>query len=87
MCNIQYEWGDRLRQEGDRVYFDSFKVYGSKEETTIRLNDHVLIENQDSLSTPFVARVDHFHDNSMAKTDSKRTIVTWFLRSVHVLVQ
>ena len=87
MCNIQYEWGDRLRQEGDRVYFDSLKVYGSKEETTVRLNDHVLIENQDSPSTPFVARVDQFYDNSMAKTDSKRAIVTWFLRSVHLLVQ
>lgn len=77
----KYEWGDVIRKDGERVYFDSLKVYGSKEETIVRINDHVLIENQDNPSNPFVARVEQFYDNSTRKNDSKRAIVSWFLRS------
>ena len=71
-----------IRKDGERVYFDSLKVYGSKEETIVRINDHVLIENQDNPSNPFVARVEQFYDNSTRKNDSKRAIVSWFLRYI-----
>ena len=70
-----------MRQEGDRVYFDSIRIFGTTEEIAIRINDHILIENQDNPETPFVARLEQLYDNSSKRGDSKRAVVAWYLRA------
>ena len=80
MAIFQYEWGERLKTDGERVYFDSLKVYGTQEETVVKPNDFVLIENQDNPESPFVARLESLYDNSTRESDSKRAVVSWFLR-------